>query len=78
MRGNSAGPSKPEDGVGVGVFGVCAEATENAKLCVAELFDASVTRATNENCPVCEVDPLNCPVLLKLKPEGRDPEPTDH
>lgn len=49
-RGNSAGPSNPEDGVGLLGFG--ADATESAKVCVAELFEASVTRATNENWPV--------------------------
>jgi hypothetical protein len=74
VRGNSAGPSNPDDGVGVFGFG----AIEIAKLCVAKLFEASVTLAMNENCPVWLVEPVNCPVVLKLKPDGRDPDATDH
>ena len=62
----------------MGVFGVDADAMESTKLWFAELLDASVTCATNENCPVCDVDPLNCPALLKPKPEGKDPDATDH
>lgn len=47
VRGNSAGPSKPADGVGA--VGVGADATEKEKLWLAVLFDASVTFATKEN-----------------------------
>lgn len=52
--------------------------TENEKVRLAELLLESLTCATNENCPVCVVDPLSCPPLLKLNPEGSDPEPTLH
>jgi hypothetical protein len=76
VRGNSAGPSKPDDGVGV--FGVGADATEKEKLWLAVLFDASLTFAVKENWPLCVVEPLSCPPLVKLKPEGSEPEATDH
>ena len=76
VRGNSAGPSKPA--VGVGVFGVDVAATEKEKLWLAVLFDASITFATKENWPLCVVEPLSCPPLLKLKPEGSEPDATDH
>jgi hypothetical protein len=76
VRGNSAGPSNPDDGVGV--LGVGADATEKENVRLAELFEASVTLATKENCPLCVVEPLSCPPLPKLKPEGSDPDATDH
>lgn len=76
MRGNSAGPSKPV--VGVGEFGVDVVATEKEKLWLAVLLAASVTFATKENCPLCVVEPLSCPPPLKVKPEGSEPDATDH
>jgi hypothetical protein len=76
VRGNSAGPSNPD--VGVGAVGVEADATEKENVLLAELLEASVTFATNENWPFWVVEPLSCPPLLKLKPEGSEPDATDH
>jgi hypothetical protein len=63
---------------GGGEFGVELPETEKDKVWLAELLLASVTRATNENWPVCVVDPLSWPPLLKLNPEGSDPEAMLH
>src|SRR5215469_5421663 len=71
--GSWAGPSVvPPPPVDAGA------ATDRDSDWLALLLLASVTLALNENCPVWVVVPLNCPVLLRLKPCGSVPEATVH
>jgi hypothetical protein len=54
------------------------DATEKEYVRLAELLEASVTLATNENWPLWVVEPLSCPTPLSAKPEGSVPDATDH
>jgi hypothetical protein len=72
VTGNCAGPSLFPLGCGAGAETV----SENDLLAV--LFPASLTTTVKENCPVCVVEPLNSPVLLKENPCGNEPDATCH
>jgi hypothetical protein len=60
------------DGVGV------ADETPREKDCVEVVPPVSVTCAVKANDPVCDVVPLNLPVLPKVNPCGSEPPAMAH